>query len=236
MELRQSEVEYVAGLGSSSRFSGSCLLHLVVYWSLGVVMLSSLSNIFLCWNSKYYALTSQSRQHCLESGLFLASLSFTGICFSNICFSDVWELLVHLSVRVFLSSSDEESFHKHSVLFLFRAISREAKFAEVVAWAKNTGTRDFGGVYWEDYHSGWDPTGVCQGCSLSHEWLEWQVRACGHSACRCHQAETGFRHPGRRESNSEWFLTVTTSRKPSRMRVCKVLCKGLSSVSNKSYT
>jgi len=110
-------------------------------------MLSSRSNFFLCSNSKYYALTSQSRQHCLESGLFLASLSFTGICFSNICFSDVWELLVHLSAGVFLSlSSDEESFHKHCVFFLFRAISREAEFVGVVLWAKNTGARGFGGV------------------------------------------------------------------------------------------
>lgn len=192
-------------------------------------MPSSLSNFFLCWHSKYYALTSQPGQRCLAGGLFLPSLSLTGICFSKMCFSGVWELLVHLSVWAFLSSfSNEEFFHKHGVFFLFWAISREAKFAEVVLWVKNTGTRDFGSVYREDCHSGWDSTGVCQSGSLLHEWLEWRVRACGHSACRCHQAETVS---GTLEDESQIqsdFLTVTTPRKPSRMRVCKVLCKSLS--------
>lgn len=135
-------------------------------------MLSSLSKFFLYWNSKYYALTSHSGQHCLERGLFFASSSFTGICFSKVCFPDVWELLVHLSDWVFLSlPSDEESFHKRGGFFLISGHFLTSK----ICWGCSAGARDFGGVYLEDCHAGWDTAGVCQSCSLFPEWLVWWV-------------------------------------------------------------
>lgn len=185
-------------------------------------MLRSLSNFFLCRNSKCYAVTSRSGQRCLESGLFLASLSFTGVCFSNMCF--FWCLK---TPRALVGSSLPLLVLKWGILpqtqgvfFLFRAISRDTKFAGVVLWTKNTGIRDFGRAYWEDYHSGWDVTAVCQSCSLAHEWLGWQVRAWGIQLAddtKLKWVSGTLEDKTQIQSN---FWAVTTSRKPSRVWIC----------------